>query len=335
MRGRGACWRLQRSLRGISRLFAGVRVANGWLLLFLALAAASGLFVLRSGHGLSQPSRDARFGFAGQSPAPARPEREYRNMTHAYRSCYLSTATRRFARTPGHYALSHRHRVLYLEVPKSGSRTIRKQLNSRIYPGPLEPHQFRNYFRFTCVRDPLKRFVSVFNFIRHKYAKEWCPDGICASKNAIRDARDWADRLLSDGFFEWHLWPQALVLSLPDGSPRDIDMICELRRLQQGFDRVHEARPRLKLRATKGRNTYLQKKFQLVNASQLPRDVVRKLCRAYHVDYCCFDLPFPPECRGMRDEVCLPWADDGSQRYWKNGKGIAGEPKNEPVRPPW
>lgn len=39
-------------------------------------------------------------------------------------------------------------------------------------------------------------------------------------------ATNWIDDMYHRGWWNWHLWPQALYLAWPDGSPRALDLLC-------------------------------------------------------------------------------------------------------------
>ena len=92
---------------------------------------------------------------------------------------------------------------------------------------------------------------------------------MCDPQLAARDAATWVNRLVDEGYFEWHLWPQSLYLSRPDGSPHPgIDYICSVEELQKGYDELARRRPGFQLVATKGRNTYLQVLTDFVANSQ-------------------------------------------------------------------
>lgn len=42
----------------------------------------------------------------------------------------------------------------------------------------------------------------------------------------------WLDRLETEGWWNWHLWPQSLYLSHTDGAPRAIDRIFDQSELE-------------------------------------------------------------------------------------------------------
>mmetsp|Transcript_11749 Transcript_11749/g.21482 ORF Transcript_11749/g.21482 Transcript_11749/m.21482 type:complete len:332 (+) Transcript_11749:17-1012(+) len=259
------------------------------------------------------------------------------NATEAYRSCYFNTGTTRFAPTPGHFAINETMGVLYYEVPKAASRFIRKSLGSRIFPGVLSDEDHVDLFKFTCYRDPINRFVSVFNFIRHTYPKLWCKDHNCEPEHRLADAYLWATRLLSQGYFEWHLWPQSLVLSNPDGSPHIIHHICDTSNISLAFQEVRKQFRNNSIDIIQDvAKKNLRSSFKVLKQSELPKRTIRTLCKAYHVDYCCFDIDFPPECEDMREKYCLGENLDGSRRYWSDGDGGGlPTPSHEPARPPW
>ena len=63
--------------------------------------------------------------------------------------------------------ISHKHKFIFIAVPKTGSRSIRTELNinSEQWHTRCSFHnaeELRNYFRFTIVRNPWARLLSVF-----------------------------------------------------------------------------------------------------------------------------------------------------------------------------
>mmetsp|Transcript_14441 Transcript_14441/g.35200 ORF Transcript_14441/g.35200 Transcript_14441/m.35200 type:complete len:372 (+) Transcript_14441:100-1215(+) len=264
-----------------------------------------------------------------------------RNATETYRStCFLNPSSKRFAKTPAHYAQHLDLGLLYHEIPKSASRSIRKALGAKIMDSKRQPWAL-GLFSFTCIRDPVDRFISVFNFLRHKYPKLYCATSTCTKEKSQGEAERWARRLLFEGYFEWHLWPQSLAISMPNGSPRHIDYICNVSKLQEGYNFILEnsKNPNATLEATKGRNTYLQHKFKLVHRPNLSEIAVRSLCKAYYVDYCCFGIPFPDECSLMQTQYCNPGLKHShdvsgpTHYYWQDDD--LEEPTHTPQMPPW
>ena len=96
-----------------------------------------------------------------------------------------------------------------------------------------ETQQHSSLLRFSCVRDPVARFVSAVNFLTVmdrslQYLRKPLPlrsnphaNPNANGKNSAEDqflngsaiAGVVASRLLEDGFFNWHLWPQSVYLS--------------------------------------------------------------------------------------------------------------------------
>jgi len=300
-----------------------------------------GMFYLQNGEVVSPKKRIMPSIQLGQDPPSDRglPQSDSDNRwrhTKSYRTCYLSTKTNRFARTPAHYSVNDTLGLVYQEIPKAASRSIRKTMGAKIFPGPL-PERYKKLFKFTCFRDPIDRFVSVFNFIRHKYPKVHCPDhikdGKCDPAFRLQDANFWASRLLTEGYFEWHVWPQSLSISQEDGSPRDIDYICDTGDLQNAYKDIQ---PFLKgnstlLRSDRQSNTFLFKRFKQISRSDLSEDIIQTLCQAYYVDYCCFDISFPEECAGYQERYCRQASLEAP--YWV-GDGLP-EPTSGPLMPPW
>lgn len=70
---------------------------------------------------------------------------------------------------------SHEHKIVFLAVPKTGSRSIwfalREHYGARIYEAYHSmaiPHEFKDYFRFAAVRNPYARMVSFWDYIKFK-----------------------------------------------------------------------------------------------------------------------------------------------------------------------
>ena len=66
----------------------------------------------------------------------------------------------------------------------------------------------------------------VFNSCRRRrrYAQNLARDRE-SPETAKLAARRWADELFTVGWWNWHLWPQALYFAMPDGSPRAMDLV--------------------------------------------------------------------------------------------------------------
>eukprot|EP00750_Incisomonas_marina_P026692 INCI5934.5.p1 GENE.INCI5934.5~~INCI5934.5.p1 ORF type:complete len:442 (-),score=71.29 INCI5934.5:1403-2575(-) len=165
-------------------------------------------------------------------------------IQRAYREhCVLRTDTRRFTVPPSNFARSDARHLLYFEVPKAASTAVRQILHRELGGDPqLIRGSYRlnetelAYYKFTFVRDPIDRFVSNFNFLTvfnpslGKDRKD--------TETAKLAARRWVQDLYDKGWWNWHLWPQALYLASPDGSPRALDFVLPVDKLQQGFDIV-------------------------------------------------------------------------------------------------
>ena len=83
---------------------------------------------------------------------------------------------------------SEKHKFVYLAIPKTGSTSIRRILRDRFDAVCLRdghdnviPPEFKNYFTFTCVRNPFHRIVSSY-FHVHRKTNQIIPVDQCWSK---------------------------------------------------------------------------------------------------------------------------------------------------------
>lgn len=150
------------------------------------------------------------------------------------RRCWInaSTESNRFRVGPSHYVHDKHFDVVYLEVPKSASTAIALNLRQasptttqalRKGSWLIEQQQQqsqrsskerRELLWFSCVRDPIARFVSNVNFLTvMDRSLQHLRNPSLGNVSGPRAADEIADRILRQGFFNWHLWPQSLYLS--------------------------------------------------------------------------------------------------------------------------
>eukprot|EP00750_Incisomonas_marina_P026310 INCI5896.3.p1 GENE.INCI5896.3~~INCI5896.3.p1 ORF type:complete len:305 (-),score=45.69 INCI5896.3:87-1001(-) len=168
--------------------------------------------------------------------------------TKAYKHCYLYSGSDTFALSPANYVINDKYKFIYFEIPKVASTAIRTLLHQNIAGGSntlhrgawqLSPTQL-GYFKFTCVRDPLDRFVSNFNFLSVFHADQLKEDREGTKREIIASMDEWLVRLAEEGWWNWHLWPQSLYLSHFDGAPRAIDRVFDQSNLQSVADTLHQ-----------------------------------------------------------------------------------------------
>jgi hypothetical protein len=222
------------------------RFHDQWLQMLILVAAA--VAVASSSPPPTLAAADAAIGvsFAGaDSPVPTAAERLRTRALHYQRQCLLYTGdTTRFRVGPTHFLHDRKFGFAYYEVPKAASTAIVSNLRAA---SPSVGHtakggwsldiapslQLRDdganastngnissggLLRFSCVREPVVRFVSSVNFLtvmdpslQHLRSRDVVSGRLKLNGTAIAAAV--AAQLYIDGFFNWHLWPQSVYLS--------------------------------------------------------------------------------------------------------------------------
>jgi len=144
-------------------------------------------------------------------------------------NCFLNPDTNRFRVGPGNFVENKQFGIVYFEVPKSGSTAIAANLRAahkatrplskgwwrRISARPSLPRKGfdDDDILFSCVRDPVSRFVSAVNFLTVMDRSLQHYRNRDNGYNGSTIAAAIADRITNQGYFNWHLWPQSVYLS--------------------------------------------------------------------------------------------------------------------------
>jgi hypothetical protein len=156
--------------------------------------------------------------------------------------------------------ISHRHRFLFVAIPKTGTHSVRQALRAHLAEDDLEqvglfvnrrfpfadlaairhghlslrqvqpvlqPGQFESYFKFAFVRNPFDRFVSYCAFMSRD------------SGQFASDARGFMKQVLFQVRPEQHILfqPQHLLLTDADGDVLS-DYVGRVEEMQAGYDQV-------------------------------------------------------------------------------------------------
>jgi hypothetical protein len=132
----------------------------------------------------------------------------------------------------------HQKKIIYVHVPKNASSTIRDCLFGRQkdleYVLYKDANSYRNYLRFTFVRNPYDRFLS---FYKDNLKGDMLNEGECRSYRAFGRLGS-IDNLINhvmeydDSELDYHLKPQSWFIQ-----GIDLDFICYV----ENFDRDMES----------------------------------------------------------------------------------------------
>ena len=267
------------------------------------------------------------------------------------RRCWInaSTQSNRFRIGPSHYVLDAQFGVVYLEVPKSASTAIAsnlRQASSTTQPlrkgswhieqsSQNSNGQSREMLWFSCVRDPVARFVSNVNFLTvMDRSLQHLRNPSRGNVSGLRAANAIVDRILRQGFFNWHLWPQSLYLSRfvalvssshdvtadypssqciictnvylhrPNGEPAPLHFLCDAESpasVESMFEAISHVRgfPEVQNdRVPPAHGTYTRE--PILRISDLSNETTEKICQVYLPDYCCFGFSIPDACDAVQ-----------------------------------
>lgn len=112
-----------------------------------------------------------------------------------------------------------KYKCIFVRIPKCASRSISKSLFGNLGGGHrtiskysiiFSQSEFKNYFKFTFVRNPWDRLVSAYHFLREggirKYDQEWSDNLLNFYPNFDTFLKEWVNRVdVSSGL---HFKPQ-------------------------------------------------------------------------------------------------------------------------------
>ena len=148
----------------------------------------------------------------------------------------------------GTAAISHRRKIVFVHVPKTGGTTIEK---SDLFDDALAHHnigghmklnnilrpEIESYTRFAVVREPCERFISAFNYLKGGYGnlgdKHWWKE------NGISDIDEFVQNKLKVVQY-LHFKPQIPQLLLKDGR-FGIDVLLFTETMPQDLLRLRNA----------------------------------------------------------------------------------------------
>jgi chondroitin 4-sulfotransferase 11 len=141
--------------------------------------------------------------------------------------------------------VNHKHKYIFIHIPKSGGNSIKAALGIRIFPGNHSKiHQksakYMDYFKFAFVRNPWDRLVSGYTYLKAGGISQLNPNKnadnqLCKKINTyfptigefIRHSKWW----------NWkHFQSQYSYISI-DGTPV-MDFIGKVENLQQDFNTI-------------------------------------------------------------------------------------------------
>lgn len=235
--------------------------------------------------------------------------------------------------TKGIAWVSDKYKVLYLQTPKCASSSISSvlwQMNGsfvakHLFQDPPDKRQrYRDYFTFTFVRDPIRRFASGYYTIQGRPAKD-----LCRITNGTKDMdlfwetlpRDTPEtfqhiisRLIAEDVDCWtvhHTFPQTFFTSDMAGLPFRLDFVGRQKSLKDDWERLREMVPHVPFppmdmyhhnvaegQAKEGNSTKNRLlDWLLTDESAVP--TLRLLCKYLRSDYMCFDFDFPEACKDL------------------------------------
>lgn len=174
------------------------------------------------------------------------------------------------------------------------------------------------WFKATIAREPLRRSVSAFHEAMQrtrclppfgKFSKTSLPTSdrvTCTEYDSNSSSgSEWIDlfkeqisevisgRNLVDDYM--HMLPQMSFLLWGNGSKQDMDYIGSMDdNMTRAFNYMFDTRlDHVEEKGAISRRTSL---FN-IDPAQLPDDAIVLVCKAYHVDFCCFGYDFPDVCK--------------------------------------
>jgi len=202
------------------------------------------------------------------------------------------------------------YKLMYFPVPKAAQSTSRHLLLGELngtanFWREVVWEKQQQYFKFTFVRDPVDRFISMYdelNLIPRK-AEDMpyfqMPDNVDRLREFLRETEN--------EWFDVHTYPQVWFLLQNDLMPINLDLIglttsytadfkAALKAVGLGHLWANEELPRIRSKSLH----WLRQKWNrtIWEPYNLPEDLQRRVCEVYKIDYCCLNLPLPPACQG-------------------------------------
>jgi Sulfotransferase family len=122
------------------------------------------------------------------------------------------------------------HRCIFVHIPKCAGSAVCKSLFSELAIGHTDLHryqimfppgEFRDFFKFTFVRNPYDRLVSAFFFLKqggmNKNDKEWADENLADYSDFDTFVKKWVNR--RNIWSHFHFIPQSYYICLEKNRP--------------------------------------------------------------------------------------------------------------------
>ncbi|KAA8497865.1 hypothetical protein FVE85_5450 [Porphyridium purpureum] len=228
-------------------------------------------------------------------------DKQLRRACKAYCPAGLDPATRRPGGRFLNVIVSHEHKLIYLEVHKAASTTVRLLLKralgidldtAMIKSNRLDPSVFDRYFIFTFVRDPLPRFTSSHDEYKQQRRK----------RNASLTVNELASLTQSLALLEAgvrlnnHFATQISEIegTRSDGRPIPITFIGHVESFDRDFAYVMTKLGRKPISQILPAN--VKPASHRTGWEAVSNDLQKRVCRVYMLDFVCLGFSLPPVC---------------------------------------
>lgn len=245
---------------------------------------------------------------------------------NSYESCDLSRfpSIQAVGSLPENVMLHNSSETAFYHIWKNGGSSVFQFFHSNS-PGAIS---FTNaptlnqseWLKATIAREPLRRSVSAFHEAMQrtrclppfgKFSKPSLPTSdrvTCTEYDSNSSSgSEWID-LFKEQMSEvisgrklrgdyMHMLPQMSFLVWGNGSKQDMDYIGSMDdNMTSAFNHMFDTR--LEHLEEKGSISRRSSTFN-IDPAQLPDDAIVLVCKAYHVDFCCFGYDFPDVCKSV------------------------------------
>mmetsp|Transcript_25583 Transcript_25583/g.48438 ORF Transcript_25583/g.48438 Transcript_25583/m.48438 type:complete len:422 (+) Transcript_25583:189-1454(+) len=292
----------------------------------------------------------------GQDPSLFLPGSLDLPRAEVFKKCYVSPVyyKEHFYPTSQICSVSHADRLMYLNVPKSGSSTSRTVFAAGFGAvdnqmcGPGKP-SWSTHKKVSIVRDPLTRFYAgydeAFARVLSELSEGRAPvaDWLEVVWKGVRSYKEY-ERIFDtpetlrrfEAFV--HTWEGRTVFNdhirlqspaLADsasGLAHPMDYIGETRSMVQAWDAIGALvgkKVEHSLSSMRGRS--YPRRF---NTSQVSFDAQRRICRLAAIDYCCLNFPLPAACQPTNappgQQVYCQWVQRDDVPDPRTGSKVSG-----------
>lgn len=186
---------------------------------------------------------------------------------------------------------SEKYKFVYLAIPKTGSTSIRRILRQKYGATILRdghdniiPDKFKNFFTFTCVRNPYHRAVSCYYHI-HRKTNEIIPLKECWHKFHMISMCEYLSNLYQLDHFAY---PQDDASKYWIGSANiRLDAFIKLESLEEDFSKLPFVNQRIKF----PKENTVQKQVLLGSSKfvEIPQKLIEEVPVRYKEDFIRFN----------------------------------------------